>query len=123
MTFSLGHQFLCQQGILHRDISPGNILLAGDAAAEPGGQGFIADLEYAQVGNDVLKLEPHLLSAGKPAGLPETSCATRPESAKRSKSSSNPVLRGAEISVSDTAMILEPFLTRYRPGDHSVRVG
>ncbi|ETW80102.1 hypothetical protein HETIRDRAFT_321835 [Heterobasidion irregulare TC 32-1] len=42
-----GHRFLYEQGILHRDISAGNILLAEDRNAPPGSEGFITDLEYA----------------------------------------------------------------------------
>lgn len=42
-----GHRFLCEQGILHRDISAGNILLAAGSSAPPGCEGFITDLEFA----------------------------------------------------------------------------
>ncbi|ETW80096.1 hypothetical protein HETIRDRAFT_419686 [Heterobasidion irregulare TC 32-1] len=43
-----GHQFLYKQGILHRDISAGNILLAADPTSVPAGhEGFITDLEFA----------------------------------------------------------------------------
>ncbi|KAL6298072.1 hypothetical protein BKA93DRAFT_744886 [Sparassis latifolia] len=38
-----GHRFLYQQGILHRDVSAGNVLLS----AKPGGSAFITDLEFA----------------------------------------------------------------------------
>ncbi|KAF7427814.1 hypothetical protein PC9H_007030 [Pleurotus ostreatus] len=44
----LGHAKLCKQGILHRDISAGNILLAV-GAAEEGKEGFITDLEFARL--------------------------------------------------------------------------
>ncbi|KAF9491305.1 hypothetical protein BDN71DRAFT_1592346 [Pleurotus eryngii] len=44
----LGHEKLCKQGILHRDISAGNILLAV-GAAEEGKEGFITDLEFARL--------------------------------------------------------------------------
>ncbi|KAJ8695804.1 hypothetical protein PTI98_005730 [Pleurotus ostreatus] len=44
----LGHEALWKQGILHRDISAGNILLAV-GAAEEGKEGFITDLEFARL--------------------------------------------------------------------------
>ncbi|THH18784.1 hypothetical protein EW146_g2276 [Bondarzewia mesenterica] len=45
-----GHLFLWKQGILHRDISAGNILLAANPDnAEPGHEGFLTDLEFARV--------------------------------------------------------------------------
>lgn len=44
----VGHEKLCQQGILHRDISAGNILLAV-GVAEEGKEGFITDLEFARL--------------------------------------------------------------------------
>lgn len=43
---SLGHEKLWKQGVLHRDISAGNILL-GVEAAEEGKEGFITDWEFA----------------------------------------------------------------------------
>lgn len=47
-TESVGHGKLWEQGILHRDISAGNILLAV-GAAEEGKEGFITDLEFARL--------------------------------------------------------------------------
>ncbi|KAG1720538.1 hypothetical protein EDB19DRAFT_2044596 [Suillus lakei] len=41
-----GHQGLVEQGILHRDMSPGNIFIGGPGCAE-GWEGFVADLEFA----------------------------------------------------------------------------
>ncbi|KAG1884798.1 hypothetical protein F4604DRAFT_1676881 [Suillus subluteus] len=43
-----GHQALVEQGILHQDISPGNIFL-GDPNCAEGWEGFVADLEFASV--------------------------------------------------------------------------
>lgn len=53
IRFYLAHQFLYRQGILHRDISAGNILLALDPeTALPGCEGFLADLEFARIHED-----------------------------------------------------------------------
>ncbi|KAI0369975.1 hypothetical protein BV20DRAFT_1113440 [Pilatotrama ljubarskyi] len=45
------HKFLYDQGILHRDISAGNILLAEDPAQQ-GTAGFLTDLEFARMALD-----------------------------------------------------------------------
>lgn len=45
-----GHEWLWNQGILHRNISAGNILLATDPSnALPRHEGFLIDLELAAV--------------------------------------------------------------------------
>ncbi|KAJ7584856.1 hypothetical protein C8J56DRAFT_949223 [Mycena floridula] len=45
-----GHQFLAEQGILHRDISAGNIMLSARPPSTPeGSHGFIMDLELASL--------------------------------------------------------------------------
>ncbi|KZT26077.1 hypothetical protein NEOLEDRAFT_1132619 [Neolentinus lepideus HHB14362 ss-1] len=42
------HKFLSKQGILHRDISAGNIMFAANpATATPGTEGLLNDLDYA----------------------------------------------------------------------------
>ncbi|KAJ3538600.1 hypothetical protein NM688_g6494 [Phlebia brevispora] len=46
-----GHKFLYENGILHRDISAGNVLLAVNPT-EPGSEGFITDLDYAAISDD-----------------------------------------------------------------------
>jgi len=43
------HEFLCAQGILHRDISPGNIMLSVETTPEVGEEGFLMDLEFAHL--------------------------------------------------------------------------
>ncbi|THH07610.1 hypothetical protein EW146_g9263 [Bondarzewia mesenterica] len=53
-----GHRFLYDQGILHRDISAGNILLAAHPLNAPQGhEGFITDLEFARVEGEILTAE------------------------------------------------------------------
>lgn len=43
------HEFLCDQGILHRDISAGNIMLPAETPPEPDAEGFLMDLEFARI--------------------------------------------------------------------------
>ncbi|KAL0946161.1 hypothetical protein HGRIS_012424 [Hohenbuehelia grisea] len=45
----VGHQGLWSQGILHRDISAGNIMLSASATPNVGQEGFIMDLEYCRL--------------------------------------------------------------------------
>ncbi|KAF8191385.1 hypothetical protein BJ912DRAFT_925336 [Pholiota molesta] len=43
------HEFLCEQGILHRDISAGNIMLPAETPSEAGAEAFLMDLEFAHI--------------------------------------------------------------------------
>ena len=43
------HEFLCDQGVLHRDISAGNIMLPAATPPEAGAEGFLMDLEFAHI--------------------------------------------------------------------------
>ncbi|KAL0946155.1 hypothetical protein HGRIS_012418 [Hohenbuehelia grisea] len=45
----VGHQGLWSQGILHRDISAGNIMLSASATPQAGEEGFLVDLEYCRL--------------------------------------------------------------------------
>ncbi|KAI0359900.1 hypothetical protein OH77DRAFT_1419248 [Trametes cingulata] len=49
------HKFLYDQGILHRDISAGNILLSAEPAPQ-GAAGFLTDLEFARIEDDNLEV-------------------------------------------------------------------
>ncbi|KAG1719222.1 hypothetical protein EDB19DRAFT_1861120 [Suillus lakei] len=68
LTALKGHQGLVEQGILHRDMSPGNIFIGGPGCAE-GWEGFVADLEFASVAQPetetVVSLHPLPPSAGQ----------------------------------------------------------
>lgn len=48
------HHSLSEQGILHRDISAGSILLARTIPATPGEEGFLSDLELASSSTTLL---------------------------------------------------------------------
>jgi hypothetical protein len=48
-SFRPAHQFLCDQDILHRDISAGNIMLPAETPPEAGAEGFLMDLEFARI--------------------------------------------------------------------------
>ncbi|KAH9943569.1 hypothetical protein B0H21DRAFT_492197 [Amylocystis lapponica] len=50
-----GHRFLTEQGILHRDISAGNVLLSAAAQPENGHEGFITDIEFAHFSQPSVK--------------------------------------------------------------------
>ncbi|KAF8166697.1 hypothetical protein BJ912DRAFT_1048865 [Pholiota molesta] len=43
------HQILCEQGIVHRDINAGNIMLSAETMPEAGAEGFLLDLDCASV--------------------------------------------------------------------------
>ncbi|KAL0946154.1 hypothetical protein HGRIS_012417 [Hohenbuehelia grisea] len=43
----MGHQELWLQGILHGDISPGNIMLSGLSTPNPGEEAFLVDIEHS----------------------------------------------------------------------------
>ncbi|KAL0946160.1 hypothetical protein HGRIS_012423 [Hohenbuehelia grisea] len=45
----VGHQGLWSQGILHRDISAGNIMLSASPTPQAGEEGFLMDLEYCHL--------------------------------------------------------------------------
>ncbi|KAG1720084.1 hypothetical protein EDB19DRAFT_1836220 [Suillus lakei] len=63
-----GHQGLVERGVLHRDMSPGNIFL-GDLGCAEGWEGFVADLELASVAHPetetIVTLHPLPPSAGQ----------------------------------------------------------
>ncbi|EPQ50815.1 hypothetical protein GLOTRDRAFT_50043, partial [Gloeophyllum trabeum ATCC 11539] len=55
------HEFLSSRKVLHRDVSPGNILLAADPEkAEAGSEGFLSDLEYAHI-QDILETKVEVI--------------------------------------------------------------
>ncbi|EMD33827.1 hypothetical protein CERSUDRAFT_126048 [Gelatoporia subvermispora B] len=52
-----GHEFLCDQYVLHRDISVGNILLSSEDSPPEGAEGFLMDLELARYSAPRIELE------------------------------------------------------------------
>ncbi|KAG1729288.1 hypothetical protein EDB19DRAFT_1939022 [Suillus lakei] len=69
-----GHQGLVEQGILHRDMSPGNIFLGGPGCAE-GWEGFVADLELASLNTRGIFREETAASSSKAPGAEITGTA------------------------------------------------
>ncbi|GJJ15493.1 hypothetical protein Clacol_009771 [Clathrus columnatus] len=49
------HKFLPDQGILHRDISAGNVLLSSNPNAPDSQKGFLTDLEFARIDDGTLE--------------------------------------------------------------------
>ncbi|KAF8166689.1 hypothetical protein BJ912DRAFT_889223 [Pholiota molesta] len=43
------HQLLCEQGIVHRDVNPGNSMLSAETMPDTGADGFLLDLACASV--------------------------------------------------------------------------
>jgi serine/threonine protein kinase len=53
LTVFIGHKYLYENGVLHRDISPGNILIKWQPSCEagqPGTSGCLIDLDHAKKG-------------------------------------------------------------------------
>lgn len=94
----VGHELLCAQGILHRDISADNVLLATGTVAGPGGEGFVADLESARLERYVINVEDHLTTIVQPIPRSGRLIITEPKGVTRW--SSQPICRGAAIYVS-----------------------
>lgn len=61
-TFT-GHQFLYEQGILHRDVSAGNILLSSEQNPREGYEGFIMYVEFAHIFADHISTDTDVESA------------------------------------------------------------
>ena len=55
-TLAAGHQFLYDQGILHRDVSAGNILLSCGESPKAGHEGFIMDVEHARIKDSLMSV-------------------------------------------------------------------
>ena len=51
LTMFVGHKYLYERGVLHRDISPGNILIKWRPDSEPSVSGCLIDLDHAKKGN------------------------------------------------------------------------
>ncbi|KAF4600603.1 hypothetical protein EYR38_005242 [Pleurotus pulmonarius] len=65
-----GHKYLVSQGILHRDISAGNIMLSLSDNPRPGMEGFLMDLEFARV--DTIAETYKMKAAPEKAGATQT---------------------------------------------------
>lgn len=89
-------------GILHRDISIGNVFLSKDDDPKPGAEGFVADLDYARTPNVLKSITkrvayPPQKNPGH-SNLPKTDSGNR----KHTVYTTEPALRGAVMTVSTT---------------------
>ena len=59
LTIFIGHKYLYERGVLHRDISPGNILIKWRPGSEPGQpstSGCLIDLDHAKRGKPSIEM-------------------------------------------------------------------
>ncbi|KAF9457835.1 hypothetical protein BDZ94DRAFT_1202158 [Collybia nuda] len=93
-----GHKFLHEQGILHRDISIGNVLLSDNDQPEPGAEGFITDLDFAGISEVSRTVTTEVPYSGQKnpehRNLPATESGVR----KHTKFFSEPAQRGAAMT-------------------------
>ncbi|GBE88090.1 hypothetical protein SCP_1203190 [Sparassis crispa] len=92
-----GHEFLYKQGILHRDVSAGNVMLP-QQPAEPGCEGFLTDLEFARIVADTIYPKTTVTIQVPPVRHPS---GIRTESTTRTRTTfeaEKPVLRGAAMT-------------------------
>ncbi|KAF8579377.1 hypothetical protein K439DRAFT_1416273 [Ramaria rubella] len=55
------HRFLSEQGILHRDVSAGNIMLSARNDPPMGSEGFLMDMEFAHFDHSALSIKEKIL--------------------------------------------------------------
>jgi hypothetical protein len=96
---SIGHHFLYDQGILHRDVSAGNILLSSERNPQPGREGFIMDVEYAHITRPSLNAvtTTNVAPVRGPGGIMTTPMTRTPFSYAASNSGNRPIygIRGS----------------------------
>jgi len=90
---------LCKQGVLHRDISAGNVLLSAVPDAEPGHEGFITDLEFARITTPALTTA-NIVKTQVPPVLHPSGKYTELTTRSHTRFETVPVPRGAAMSVS-----------------------
>ena len=82
------------QGILHRDVSAGNILLSCEKSPKTGHEGFLMDVEYAHIAQSSVGVETkmHVAPVRGPGGMmmPATT---------RTHTKFTPIKRGAAMTV------------------------
>ncbi|KAH9942890.1 hypothetical protein B0H21DRAFT_810613 [Amylocystis lapponica] len=92
-----GHRFLTEQGILHRDISAGNVLLSAAAQPENGHEGFITDIEFAYFSRPSIEIAVTKTIAVAPVVGPR-GILTKPTTQTHTSFDTVSVKRGAAIT-------------------------
>lgn len=100
-----GHKFLFEQNILHRDISPGNIMLHVDPNATV--TGFLMDLDLASpASDDAVTIKRDTESSHMPSDAPPNKLeASSPLVIKSVHSHYENPKRGALMSVSPVSLV------------------
>jgi len=109
-TVYAAHKFLYDQGILHRDVSAGNILLSYEKNPQEGHEGFIMDVEYAHITRPSLNAVTTTLVAPVrgPGGVMTPSMS-------RTHTKFIPVKRGAAMTVRFLASYRSPLVVLTSP--------
>ncbi|KAG2136358.1 uncharacterized protein EDB93DRAFT_1339467 [Suillus bovinus] len=111
-----GHQGLVEQGILHRDMSPGNIFV-GDPDCTEGWEGFVADLELASVAQPETQSVVSLHTLSPVAGQLNTRSVFLEETVPSSSEAPGAEITGTALFMAEEllSMMLLPDKKEIRP--------
>lgn len=99
------HRKLSEMGIVHRDVSPGNVLLAGrSGSAGPGVAGILHDIEFARIPSTLIKEHVEEISAQEHS-YTQPPIHTSQTSRKHLRFNAS-ALAGAPMTVCDLSVLL-----------------